>query len=92
MIFRSELCSIFLLFMTGNDCNFDRKQEGEESLISKRESSSYRRDGPCHIEVRIVRHIEAKIRCRHIKTSGKSIISKRQFGLLLIKEESKNNL
>ena len=84
MIFRSIFCSIPLLFMTENDYHFDRKQEDEESLISKRESSSYRRDCPCHIEVRIVRHIEPKVRSRHIKMNGKSIISKRQFELTLI--------
>ena len=76
MIFRSIFCSIPLLFMTENDCHFDRKGEGEESLISKRESSSYRRDGPCHIELKALR--------RHIKMKGKSIISKRKFGLSLI--------
>ena len=77
-------CSNCKFGMTENDCLFDRKHEGEESLISKRESSSYRRDDPCHIEVAIVRHIEPKVRSRHIKMNGKSIISKRQFGLSLI--------
>ena len=84
MIFRSELCSIPLLFMTVNDRRFDRKQEGAESLISKRECR--------HIEltVRVISNGESSVVIS--KRGDKSIISKRQFGLSLIKEESKNNL
>ena len=78
--------------MTVNDCHFDRKQEGEESLISKRECR--------HIEetVRLISNGESSVISNRkssvviSKRGDKSIISKRQFGLSLIKEESKNNL
>ena len=56
----------------GNDCLFDRKQEGEESLISKRESNHLEERIHRHIEERIVGHIESRVRSSSYQNEGET--------------------
>ena len=56
--------------MTENDCHFDRKGEGEESLISKRESNHLEERIRRHIEERIVGHIESRVRSSSYQNEG----------------------
>ena len=54
----------------GNDCLFDRKQEGEESLISKGESNHLEERIRRHLEERIVGHIESRVRSSSYQNEG----------------------